>query len=75
MPRHYRLTALIEREGDGYVALCPELDVASQGDTVEQARANLTEAVELFLEAASPTEIDERLRDEVYVTQLDVAVG
>jgi len=29
-----KLTALIEREGDGYVSLCPELDVASQGETV-----------------------------------------
>ena len=32
------LTAIIEREGDGYVALCPELDIASQGNTVEQTR-------------------------------------
>jgi predicted RNase H-like HicB family nuclease len=54
-------TALLQREGDGYVALCPELDVASQGPTVEEAKANLREAVELFLEAASPQEVDERL--------------
>ncbi len=33
-----KLTAIIEREGNGYVSLCPELDVASQGDTIEQAR-------------------------------------
>ena len=49
----YRLTAIIEREGDGYVALCPELDIASQGDTVEEARRNLEEALELFFECAS----------------------
>jgi predicted RNase H-like HicB family nuclease len=54
-------TALIEREGDGYVALCPELDVASQGRTIEEARHNLAEAVELFLEAASPDEVQARL--------------
>ena len=42
-----QFTALIEREGDSYVALCPELDIASQGDTVEEARQNLTEALEL----------------------------
>lgn len=47
-----QVTAIIEREGDGYVALCPELDVASQGETIEAARKNLQEAVELFLEAA-----------------------
>ena len=69
-----RLTAVIEREGDGYVALCPEVDVASQGDTIEQARANLQEALELFFETASPAEVTERLRGEAYVTTLEVAV-
>ena len=70
-----QLTAIIEREGDGYVALCPELDIASQGDTVQEARENLREALELFFESASSTEIQERLREEVYITQVDVAVG
>ncbi len=68
-------TAMLQREGDGYVALCPELDVASQGETVEQARANLREAVELLLESASPKEIDQRLQSEVYLTSLEVEVG
>lgn len=68
-------TAIIEREDDGYVALCPELDIASQGGTVEDARANLAEAVELFFETASPSEIRKRLRSEVYITRLDVASG
>ena len=40
-----QLTAIIEREGDGYVALCPELDIASQGATVAEARENLKEAI------------------------------
>ena len=70
-----RFTAMLQREGDGYVALCPELDVASQGDTVEQARANLREAVELLLQTASPTEINQRLRAEVYLTSLEVEIG
>ncbi len=70
-----QFTALIEREGDGYVSLCPELDVASQGSTVEGARQNLLEAIELFFETASPAEIQERLHSEVYVTRLEVAVG
>jgi len=70
-----QLTAIIEREGDGYVALCPELDIASQGDTVNEARNNLKEALELFFEAASPEEIEERLHSEVYVTQLEIAGG
>ena len=68
-------TAIIEREGDGYAALCPELDVASQGDSVEAARANLIEAVTLLLESADPAEIEARLHREVFVTRLEVAVG
>lgn len=68
-------TAAIHREGDGYVAICTELDVASQGATVEEARANLREAVELFLESASPGEIKDRLQSEVYLTPLEVNFG
>jgi predicted RNase H-like HicB family nuclease len=70
-----KLTAIIEREGDGFVALCPELDVASQGDTIDEARKNLQEALELFFETASPEEIKTRLHEEVYVTQVEVAIG
>ena len=65
-----QLTAIIEREDDGYVALRPELDIASQGKTEAQARANLKEALELFFETASTTEIQERLHSEAYVTQV-----
>ena len=71
----HHLTAVIEREGDGYVSLCPELDIASQGDSVEEARANLQEALELFLETASEEEIHSRLPTEVYITSLEIAVG
>lgn len=70
-----QLTAIIEREGDGYVALCPELDIASQGDSVAAARDNLQEALELFFETATAAEVEQRLRGEVYVTQVEVAVG
>ncbi|MCP5114224.1 MAG: type II toxin-antitoxin system HicB family antitoxin, partial [bacterium] len=70
-----QLTAIIEREGDGYVSLCPELDIASQGDNVSEARENLREALELFLETASASEIRQRFHDEIYVTQLEVAVA
>ena len=70
-----QLTAIIEREGDGYVSLCPELDIASQGDSIEEARRNLQEAIELFFETASPEEVKQRLHEEVYVTRLEIAVG
>ena len=65
-----QLTAVIEREGDGYVATCPEVDVVSQGNTVEEARLNLVEAVEGFFEAASPSEIERRWKTETYVTSI-----
>jgi predicted RNase H-like HicB family nuclease len=59
------LTVIIEKEENAFVSLCPELDIASQGDTVEEAKANLKEAVELFFESASKTEISERLHAEI----------
>ncbi|MBK9980968.1 MAG: type II toxin-antitoxin system HicB family antitoxin [Saprospiraceae bacterium] len=68
------LTAIIEKEGDGYVALCPELDVASEGDTIEEARANLIEALELFYETASTEEIKQRFHEEVLVTRVQVNI-
>jgi predicted RNase H-like HicB family nuclease len=55
-----KLTAIIEREGDGYLSLCPELDLASQGDNIEEARQNPIEVLELFLETADPSEVKNR---------------
>jgi len=66
-------TGLLEKEAASYSSLCPELDVASQGDTVEDALANLREAVELFLECASEVEIKGRLRTDVLVTRFEAA--
>ena len=71
-----KLTAIVERERDnGYVALCPEVDIASQGNTVAEARDNLEEALTLFFETAPAEEIDRRFRSEVYVTHIEVSVG
>ena len=70
-----QLTAIIEREGKGFVSLCPELDIASQGDTIEDAKKNLKEALELFFECASSEEVRTRLHNEIYITQLEVEVG
>jgi predicted RNase H-like HicB family nuclease len=68
-------TAIIEREGNLYVALCPELDIASQGTSVEGALEHLKEAVDLFLETADPNELKERRREHVFVTQFQAANG
>jgi predicted RNase H-like HicB family nuclease len=70
-----RFTAIIEREGDVFVALCPEFDIASQGACIEEARTNLIEAMTLFFETAAPSEIARRSRSEIFVTQVEVPVG
>ncbi|MCC3450412.1 type II toxin-antitoxin system HicB family antitoxin [Microcoleus sp. Pol14C2] len=70
-----QFTAIIEREGDGYISLCPELDIASQGDNIEEARQNLIEALELFFETADPSEVKNRLHSEFFVTRVEVSVG
>jgi len=75
MAKKFQFTAIIEREGDGYVSLCPELDIASQGDSVEEASANLKEAIELFFEHASESELRQRVHEEVFVTRMEVAIG
>jgi predicted RNase H-like HicB family nuclease len=75
MKEKLHLTAIIEKEGGGYVALCPELDIASQGETIAKARSNLQEAVEIFFETADSVEVKKRLHDEIFVTRLEVAVG
>jgi predicted RNase H-like HicB family nuclease len=69
------VTAIIEREGNSYAALRPELDVASQGNSMESARNNLREAVALFLETADASEIMRRSHSELFVTPLEVEVG
>jgi predicted RNase H-like HicB family nuclease len=74
-PMTHSLTAILIREDDGFVALCPEVDVASQGETVEDAKKNLQEAVELFFECASPQEVAERLSSESFVSSLEVNVA
>lgn len=73
MNRH--LTAIIEKEDSGYVSFCPELDIASQGDTIQEAKENLKEALSLFFECASKSEIKQRLHDEIFITNVEVAVG
>jgi predicted RNase H-like HicB family nuclease len=70
-----RFTAVIYREDGGYVALCPELDVASQGDSVEEASSNLREAVELFLDTTDPSEVATRTCEELHVASLEVRAG
>ena len=75
MAQPVRLTAIIEREDDGYVSLSPDLDIASHGSSIEEARANLVEALSLFFETADPSEVTRRFHSEIFVTQVEVPVG
>ncbi len=68
-------TAVIEQEGDGYVALCPELDIASEGHTVEEARLMLKEAVELFFECASEKEIGRRMGGQRCIVPMECTLA
>ena len=70
-----QMTVIIEREGDGLVSLCPELDIASQGESIHEARENLREALELFFECASEEEISNRFHSELHITNIEVGVG
>lgn len=70
-----RFTAITEREDDGFVSICPEFDVASQGATVEEAQANLVEALTLFFESVGPAELKRRAQHKLFVTQVEVLVG
>ena len=69
------LTAVITKEGNGFVSLCPKIDAASQGSSIERAKDNLRKAVELFFEYASNSEIEERLIPESYISAMEVSVG
>ena len=75
----FEYTAFVWRESDGYVSKCPELNVASCGDTFDEAIGNLREAVELYLENAIELdligEVEESLTTkEKFTAHLEVAV-
>lgn len=74
MKRNLEFTAVIEKEENIYISLCPELDIASQGETPEEAKSNLIEAIELFFEAASESEISRRLHNELEITRIAINV-
>jgi predicted RNase H-like HicB family nuclease len=66
------LSAVLNPEDSGYVALCPELDIASQAESIDEALANLKEAVEGFFETASLNEVETRLKRPAFFTHFEV---
>jgi predicted RNase H-like HicB family nuclease len=75
MSKVQSFTAIIEREQNGFVSLCPELDIASQGNTVEEAKSNLQEAIELLFEHASKEEIATRLKSDIFITNMLITLA
>ena len=66
------LSAVLNPEDSGYVAFCPELDIASQGESIDEALTNLKEAVEGIFETASSNEVETRLKRPAFFTHFDV---
>ncbi len=73
MVDYHNFTAIIQKDEDIFVSLCPELDIASQGNSIDEAKYNLKEAIELFFETASSSEIKQRIKNDVYITNISVA--
>ena len=67
-----RLTAAVTKEGTWYVAQCLEVDVASQGETVEEALANLQEALALHFEDAPDALAELRASPIIAPIELDL---
>jgi predicted RNase H-like HicB family nuclease len=75
VPRGQRITAILERADDGFFALSPALDIASRGATIEEARANFGQALNLSFETGSSQEIRHRPDREIFLTRAEVPVG
>jgi len=69
-----KFTAIIIREENWYVAHCVELGVVSQGQTIEESKANLKEAVELYLESFGEDDLPSAT-GEVMLYPFEVAIG
>jgi len=72
----YKISVVIENDEYGYYAYCPQLEGChSQGDTMEEAMDNITEAIDVYLETLKPDEILERLSKEIVTTTVEVKVA
>lgn len=72
----YRVSVIFNKDKNGYYVFCPELPGChSQGDSFEDAKANIKEAVELYMETMSKEEIEEALNKELLTTTMEVEIG
>lgn len=71
----YNVNVIYKKDEHGYYVFCPQLEgCQSQGDTFKEARTNIQEAVELYLETLTKDEIAERFSHEVITSSLEIAI-
>ena len=75
MSKELLLTAIVKQEDKGYSVLCPELNVASQGETFEESISNIKEATELYIESAEELGIMDEVLDQLGITKQDFQKG
>ena len=72
----YRVNVVFSKDEHGYYVSCPDLQGCySQGETYEEARANIQEAVELYLETMTPEEIKSSLNKKILTITLEVELA
>ncbi len=75
MSKELLLTVIVKEEEKGYSVLCPELNVASQGETFEESISNIKEATELYIESAKQLGILDEILDQLGITNQDFNKG
>lgn len=75
MPKQILLTAVVKQEDEGYSVICPELNVASQGETFEEAISNIKEATELYIESAEQMGIVDEVLEQLGISKEDFKKG
>jgi predicted RNase H-like HicB family nuclease len=65
-------TAVVTQDGERFIALCPEFDMASEGSSVAESIANLRNAVEQFLKTADSAVVDWRHHEVVRIATFDL---
>ncbi|HLD42792.1 MAG TPA: type II toxin-antitoxin system HicB family antitoxin [Candidatus Nanoarchaeia archaeon] len=75
MAKQITVTVLVKQEDTGYSVVCPELNVASQGETFEESIANIKEAVELYIESAEELGIMDEVLEQLGISKKDFKQG
>lgn len=75
MAKQILLNVMVKEEDKGYSVICPELNVASQGETFEESISNIKEAVELYIESAEHLGIFDEVLEQLGISKDDFKKG